>query len=200
MTIGFMGAENLRKDLDGWRFYLEDEDVSYSLARFLIAFEELRVRLAPDKYPNIEISDEGHLWFNMDTGIGVVEVLAFPFGFQQIAAPSIAFSLPRKAEKINLIFLEKIKQIPHNFVGVQLFTHEIATTREEILDAFKRNEHPSLSFTSDFDHILALKKKGIFFSYLGVYFTVVDKTVSQVESMTRDIVFSLEGKNAFEET
>lgn len=65
---------SLRKDLDKWSLHVKDEDTSRALSRFLIAFDELRARLAPSKYPNIEISDEGYFWFNIGTSMGPAEV------------------------------------------------------------------------------------------------------------------------------
>jgi len=137
----------LRKDLDAWRFCVEGENVGYALSRFLIGFEELRVRLSPSKYPNVEISDEGHLWFSIDTSIGIVEVFAFPFGFKEIEAPSIAVSLPRKAEDVDLNLLNKLSRISENIVGAQLFADKTAAAVAEILGAYKRHEHPPLTFT-----------------------------------------------------
>jgi len=182
----------LRKDLNAWHFYVDSEDSGHVLARFLIAFEELRARLAPTKYPNVEISDEGHLWFNIDTSTGIVEVLAFPFGFKEIKEPSIAVSLPRKAEDVDLNLLNRLGSISNEIAGVQFFGDKTASTRDEILSAFKRNEHPSLAFTSDFEEIIGLKEKGVFFSYLGVRFSVLSQTVSEVEQTIKEILANLE--------
>ena len=71
----------MRAQLDGWRFCREDDSERGVLTRFLIAIDELRARLNPRDYPNLEISDEGHLWFNVPSPIGTLEVLAFPVGF-----------------------------------------------------------------------------------------------------------------------
>jgi len=171
---------------------MEGEDACNALSRFLIALEELRVRLSPSRYPNIEISDEGHPWFNIDTSIGVVEVLAFPFGFKESEAPFIAVSVPRKAQDVDVTLLNKLSQIWDKFEGTQLFADKTAATREEILGAYKRDEHPPMRFTSDFNEILRLKEKGVFFSYLGVRFPVLHKTVSKAERIIRDILMSLE--------
>jgi len=140
----------LRKNLNAWRFNFEGEDAGPALARFLIAFDELRARLAPSKYPNIEVSDEGHLWFNIDSLVGVVEVLAFPFGFDGVEAPFFAVSLPRKAEDVDLGLLNRLMKIAGDNEA-QLFADQKTATVEEILSAYSRNEHPPLNFTSDFD-------------------------------------------------
>ena len=91
----------MRKDLDEWSFHVKTEDSESALCRFLIALDELRARLSL-KYPNIEVTDEGYLWFNIDTSKGTVEILAFPFGFKELEGPSIAVSLPREAEEADL--------------------------------------------------------------------------------------------------
>jgi len=183
----------LRKKLNAWRFQVEGEDTGLNLARFLIAFDELRARLAPSKYPNIEVSDEGHLWFNVDTLAGVVEVLAFPFGFGGIEAPFLAVSLPRKAEDVDLGLLNRLVKIAGDNEA-QLFADQKTATVDEILSAYSRNEHPPLGFTSDFDEILRMKDSEVFFSYLGVRFSVAHKTVSEIEVKIRNIISRLEQK------
>lgn len=183
----------MRKNLNAWRFNFEDEDAGPALERFLIAFDELRARLAPSKYPNIEVSDEGHLWFNVDSLVGVVEVLAFPFGFGGIEAPFFAVSLPRKAEDVDLGLLNRLMKIAGDNEA-QLFANQKTTTVDEILSAYSRNEHPPLGFTSDFDEILSMKVSGVFFSYLGVRFSVAHETVSEIEVKIRNIISRLEQK------
>jgi len=184
----------VRKNLDGWHFHVEGKDTGLRLSRFLTAFEELRARLAPSKYPNLEISDEGHLWFNIDSSIGIIEVMAFPFGHSDMNAPFVAVSVPRKAEDLELRTLEKLRNISTRVEEAQLFADKRCASRDEILAAYKQDQHPSLAFTADFDEILLLKKKGVFFSYLGVRFPVVQKAVLEVESAIRRTVSSLESK------
>lgn len=188
------GEWDLKKDLDLWSLHVEKENCASALSRFLIALEELRVRLAPFRYPNIEISEEGHLWFNIDTSMGTVEVLAFPFGFKEVKSPSIAVSLPRKAEDVSLSLLNKLRQIADNVDGAKVFADKSATGVSEILGAFRRNEHPLLTLTSNLSEILEMKRKGAFFSYLGISFSVVDKTVSDIERIIREILLKLEEK------
>lgn len=182
----------LRKSLDDWHFHVEGEDANPCLSRFPTAFEELRARLAPSKYPNLEISDEGYLWFNIDSSMGTIEVLAFPFGYRNVKPPFVAVSIPRKAEDLGLHTLEKLRNIQREIGEAQLIADKRCSSREEILAAYKRDEHSQLVFTSDFDEILLLKKKSVFFSYLGVRFPVAQKTVSEVENTVRDIVLRLE--------
>jgi len=184
----------MRKGLDGWHFRVEGEDASLALPRFLTGFEELRARLAPAKYPNLEISDEGYLWFNIDASVGIIEVMAFPFGFKDMKVPFIAVSTPRKAEDIELRTLEKWRKISSEIAEARFFADKTTVTVHEILDAYKRDQHPPLAFTSDFDEIMNLKKKGAFFSYLGVRFPAQGKTVCEIEHMIRNIVSKLESK------
>jgi hypothetical protein len=183
---------NLRKELDEWRLHVKMEDGEHALCRFLIALDELRVRLAPSKYPNIEISDEGYLWFNVDTSKGTVEILAFPFGFQELKELSIAVSLPRKAEDASLSLLNKLRQIAENITGAKAFAG--FSTREETLSAYRQNKHPQLALLWSLNEMLEMKKKSVFFSYLGVSFSVVEKSVSQIEHIIRDILLKLEEK------
>jgi hypothetical protein len=182
----------LRKNLDNWHFRVEGEDANLCLSRFLTAFEELRARLAPSKYPNLEISDEGYLWFNIDSSIGIIEVMAFPFGYGDVKTPFVAVSVPRKAEDLELHTLEKLRNIQREIKDAQLFADKRCASKEEILAAYKRDEHSQLIFTSDFDDILLLRRKGVFFSYLGVRFSVAQKAVSGAEGTIRDIVLRLE--------
>jgi len=173
---------------------VEGEDASLALSRFLTGFEELRARLAPSRYPNLEVSDEGYLWFNIDASIGTVEVLAFPFGFNDMKVPFIGVSIPCKAEDLRLQILEKLRSIQSEIVEMRLFADKRGATVQEILAAYKLDKHPRLAFTSDFDEIIDLKKKGVFFSYLGVRFPVSRKSVLEIEGMIRKVVSRLEGK------
>ena len=185
---------DLKKELDAWSLHVEKEDCECALSRFLIALEELRVRLAPSRYPNIEIGDEGHLWFNIDTSIGTIEVLAFPFGCKEIKTPSIAVSLPSKAEDVSLNLLNKLRKIADDIAGAKVFADKSTTGVSEILSAFRRNEHPPLNFTSDLNEILEMKRKRAFFSYFGVFFSVAGKTVSDIEHTIKEILLKLEEK------
>ena len=182
----------MRKDLDKWSLYIKNEDTTHILSRFLIALDELRARLAPSKYPNIEISDEGHLWFNIDTSMGTTEVLALPFGFKTIKQPSLLISFPRKAEDVNLDFLNKLYKISESINQAKLFAG--FSTNQEILAAYRQDKHPSLVCTQNFEEILEMKKRDVFFSYLGICFSVLGKAVSEVEQTIREILLNLEGK------
>jgi hypothetical protein len=185
---------NLREELDEWRLHVKTENIEQALCRLHIAIDELRARLAPSKYPNLEISDEGYLWFNADTSIGIVEILSFPFGFKEIKTPSIAVSLPRKAKDVNLGLLNKLRQLADNISGAKVSATKSGSEVSKILSAYKHNEHPSLIFTSELKEILDMKRKDVFLSYFGLFFPVDDKTVSDVEHIIRDVLLKLEEK------
>jgi len=176
----------LRKNLNAWSLSVKREDAGHALSRFLIALDELRTRLAPSKYPNIEISDEGHLWFNIDTQMGTMEVLAIPFGYREIKKPSIIVSLPRKAEDVAPNLPNKMRHIAESIHGARTFAG--FSTDEEILSAYRQNRHPPLTFFWDLsDETLQMKGRDVFFSYFGIVFPVADKTVSHVERTVKDI-------------
>lgn len=176
----------MRKELDKWRFHVKTEDTEHALCRFLIALDELRARLAPSKYPNIEIADEGYFWFNVDTSKGTVEILAFPFGFKKLKRPSIAVSLPRKAEDAHLDFMKKLCQIADKITGAKAFAG--FSTCDEILSAYRQNKHPPLALFWNLNKMLEMRKKGVFFSYIGVIFPVIEKSIFEVENTIRDIL------------
>ena len=166
------------------------EDSEHILCRFLIALDELRARLAPSKYPNIEISDEGYLWFNIETPKGIVEILAFPFGFKEFKEPSLAVSLPREAEDVEPQLLNKLRLIAQNISGLKTFA--AFCTAEETLKACKQNEHPPLTLLWSLNELPEMKKKNVFLNYLGVGFCVIEKSVSEIENTIGKILWKLE--------
>lgn len=178
--------------MDNWHFLAKGEETDLALSRFLIAFEELRARLAPSKYPNLEISDEGYLWFNVDSRVGTVEVLAFPHGFRKAKAPFIVVSIPCKAEDLELRLLEKLRRISSHIKKARFIADKTGANVGQILASFKQDEHPPLAFTSNYDEILRLKRKKAFFSYLGVQLPIIGETVSQVELTIRNIISEIE--------
>lgn len=179
----------MRRALDGWSLLSEEETREESLSRLLIAFDELRARLAPSKYPNIEISDEGHLYFTVDAPIGTIEVITFPFGFKKVEYPSLLVSFPGKAEDVSRDFLNRINKVSKTNKSFELFAG--FSTDKEILDAYRRDRHPPLVCSKDFEEILKMKERGVFFSYLGICFSIRGKTIFEAEGMIRSICQAL---------
>lgn len=169
---------------------MKTESPGDNLSRFLIAFDELRARLAPSKYPNLEISDEGCLWFNVDTSIGTAEIVGVPFEFKEIKAPSIIVSFPREAKDVELNFLRKLLDIAANIYGTTLLAGTSASN--ETLKAYRENIQPPLTIAQKYEEILDMKKKGVFFNYLGILFEIDDKKVSEVENIIKHILFKIE--------
>lgn len=180
----------MRKELDEWCFHTQTEDSEHILCRLLIAVDELRARLAPSKYPNIEISDEGYLWFNVETPKGTVRILAFPFGFKEFKEPSLAVSLPRKAKDVDSNLLNKLRLITQSITGLKTFA--AFCTAEGTLKAYKQNKHPPLTFLWSLNELPEMKKKRIFLNYLGVGFPVAEKGVSEIERTLRKVLWKLE--------
>jgi len=183
-------SDSLRRVLDRWCLLAEEETTGENLSRFLIALDELRARLAPAKYPNIEVSDEGHLYFTVEASVGTIEVIAFPFGFGKVEWPSFLVSFPGKAEEVSLDFLNRIYKISETNEDFELFAG--FSTDGEILDAYRRDRHPPLVCTKNLEEILEMKKEGVFFSYLGICFPMRGKTVSEAEETIRIILSGLE--------
>ena len=176
----------MRQYLDNWHFHVETENSERALCRFLIALDELRARMSP-KYPNIEITDEGYLWFNTETAEGVVEILAFPFGFgERILEPSVTASFPCEAEQADWGFLKKIWQIADGVNGVKALIG--FSSKNETLEAYKQDRHPPVNLLWDLEETLEMEKKDVFFSYLGVSFSIVEKNVSEVEQILKEIL------------
>ena len=182
----------MRHELDAWNLFMQTENSGENLTRFLIAFDELRARLAPSKYPNVEITDEGCLWFNVDTFMGNCEIIGVPFEFKDLKASSIIISFPRKADDINGKFLNKLCYIGDKMSELTLFAGTSPTI--ETLQAYQQNILPPLTIAHSYDEIYNPKRKGVFFNYLGIAFSITDKNVSKVENVIKQILYEL-GKN-----
>ncbi|MFP3985663.1 MAG: hypothetical protein ACLFU9_06860 [Candidatus Bathyarchaeia archaeon] len=181
----------MRKELDRWRLYSKTEDTEQFLCRFLIALDELRARLSP-RYPNLEVTDEGHLWFNIDTTEGTFEILAFPFGFKKLEGPTIAASLPCKATDVDPYFLKKLHQTADKMIEAKAFA--AISTYHEIMDAYRQNTNPPLTFFWKPEEMLKAANENVFFSYLGIGFSVAEKMVGQVEQTIKDVLLKLDLK------
>lgn len=186
----------MRRDLDAWDLFLKTENLGDSLSRFMIAFDELRARLAPSKYPNFEISDEGCLWFNVDTSIGTVEIVGIVFDFKELEGPSVIVSFPRKAKDVELNFLKRLHRISLNINGGALFAG--FSPPHETLKAYRHNMQPPLTITQKLEKILDIRRKDVFFNYLGVSFGVSNKKVSEVESIIKNLLFEAEQNSSKE--
>lgn len=100
----------MRKEANHWRPSVAGESAQASLARLLVALEELRVRLNPQIYPNLEISDEGHLWFNVPLALGAWEVFVLPEGLGDLPGPALALSFPHRPTDLKRDILEILTQ------------------------------------------------------------------------------------------
>lgn len=100
----------MRKEGERWHFTRAGESAQEALARFFIAVEELRARLNPKQYPNLELSDEGHLWFNVPSALGTWEVFALPQGLGDLPGPALAISFPHRPAELKGDIFEILAQ------------------------------------------------------------------------------------------
>lgn len=179
----------LRHDLDAWVLWMATENPRDNLPRFLIAFDELRARLAPSKYPNLEITDEGCLWFNVKTSKGIVEIVGIPFGFEELNVASIIVSFPHEGKDVDLDFINRLLRIPVKAEGLTLFAG--SCTRDKALNAYRRNMKPPLISTCEPQKIRDMKRKNVFFNYLGISLSIVDRKVLEVEKIIKTILLKM---------
>lgn len=173
----------MRKELDGWRMFVPGEPRQRALARFLIAMDELRARLSPDRYPNLEVSDEGHLWFNVASFPGTWEVLAFPFGLGDLPGPALAVSFPHEPLDRGTDLVEALAKVLESKADWILFAAD--SSREEILEAYAHGRLPPLSLVRDRERLLAAYAREVFWSYFGLYMPAGDLTVKDAEQAIR---------------
>ncbi len=179
----------MRKELDRWSLHVDIEDNEDALCRFLVGMDELRARLAPAKYPNIEITDEGYLWFNIHTNKGPVEILAFPFGFKEYKRPSIAVSLPMKVPKIESDLIRKLHDTARSIDGAK--TVAAFCPRQETLTAYAQNRKPPLYLIRRFRKDPSKLEREDLLSYFGIIFPVEEQIVHDAEQTIRQILVSL---------
>lgn len=175
---------------------MKTEDPRENLSRFMIAFDELRARLAPSKYPNLEISDEGCLWFNIDTSIGTAEIVGIVFGFKELEEPSVIVSFPCETKDVDLNLLNRLRHITLRIKGGALFAG--ASPSHETLKAYRHNMQPPLTIARKLEKILDIKGKYVFFNYFGISFSIADKNVSGVENIIKNILFEVEQNSSKE--
>lgn len=176
----------MRKELDNWSFSAEGETIQESLSRFLIAIDELRARLNPQKYPNLEISDEGYLWFNIPFPLGTFEILAFPYGFGHFPGPALAISFPHKPENLTKDFLETLCDLSSAFPDLSVFA--AYAPLQQILKAYSENELPGLYTLKGKEEIHAISSQVEFFPYFGLYVLVENRNVSFIEKLIKEIM------------
>jgi hypothetical protein len=168
---------------------VDKENDDQALCRFLIGVDELRARLAPSRYPNIEIADEGYLRFSIDASAGSVEVLIFPFGFKEFKEMSVAVSLPRGIEDVNSKLTDELRKIRDSIKGAKTIIG--FCTHEEIMNSYEHNTHPPLALFWNSDKMLEIRKRTDFLSYFGILFSIADMTAAEVESTVRDTLSKL---------
>jgi hypothetical protein len=176
----------MRKEVDRWRLSIAGESAQASLARLLIALEELRVRLNPETYPNLEVSDEGHLWFNLPSAMGTWEVFVLPAGLGNLPGPALAVSFPHRPEEWDEGLVESLHRAASTLAGSSVFAAHIPT--QEILEAYGRNQLPPLRLLKGKEEILAVYSQVDFFCYCGLHIPVQGLDVLAAEAMIREII------------
>ncbi len=176
----------MRKELDQWPLVVPGEPNHLALARFLIGFEELRARLNPQAYPNLELSDEGHLWFNVVSLPSTWEVLAFPFGLGDLPGPALAVSFPHRPSGAGAAVLERLVQAVLSDAGSIVFAAH--SSREEILEAYGNIGLPPLHLLLGKERVLAAYWQREFWSYCGVYLPVGEQAVGDAERAIRRVL------------
>lgn len=180
----------MRRELDRWCFHKPGESPKEALSRFLIAMDELRARLAPGRYPNLEISDEGYLWFNLDTPLGPAEILACPFGLEE-DDPVLIFSLPRRAAEVSQRFMEGLNRLVARISGARLIAG--VSGEAETLSAYRDNRHPPFVVSVGIEAISSAKDQSVFFCVLGIEIPVREALVGEIEKLVKKILPALEG-------
>jgi hypothetical protein len=182
----------MRRELDGWRMFVPGEPSQRALARFLIAMDELRARLSPDRYPNLEVSDEGYLWFNVASFPGTWEVLAFPFGLGDLPGPALAVSFPHEPLDWGADLVETLAKVLPSGAGWILFA--ASSSREEILEAYAHGCLPPLRLVRERERLLAVYTREMFWSYFGLYIPAGELTVGDAEQAIRLVLAAVEAR------
>ena len=182
----------MRKEADHWRFSVAGESAQAYLARLLIAMEELRVRLNPRTYPNLEVSDEGHLWFNLPSPVGSWEIFVLPEGLGELPGPALALSFPHQPADLGQDLLPILERIGSTHSDLCLFAAHIR--RSEILKAYAQDHQPPLRLLVGMAEILANRDGVRFFSYFGLYYPVAGLDIVTAETVLRDVLSQLERK------
>ena len=179
----------MRHELDHWHLFREGEWTCEALARLLIAIDELRSRLNPERYPNLEISDEGHLWFNVPSSIGNLEVFAFPNGFTRLPGPALAVSFPHRPSDDGRRFLDFLDVTKNRLPDLEnsvLFAGHVS--KEESLNAYREGRLLSLHVLLGKEEILENYKEVPFFNYCGLYLPAGQAEVATAEMWIKEVV------------
>lgn len=183
-------GQGMRRACDHWHFAVEGESRRQSLARLLIALDELRARLSPRAYPNLEISDEGHLWFNVSCSGRTWEVFALPEGIDHLPRPALILSLPHRPGELGEDLAQLLATIGSAVEDAELLA--AFAPRKESLDAYAQNRLPPLHLLTGAEAIKAASKEAKFFSYFGLLLPVVGLHVLAAESRIRALLSRLE--------
>jgi len=179
----------MRRELDQWRLFREGESVREGLARLLIAVDELRARLNPVKYPNLEISDEGHLWFNVPSSIGNLEVVVFPNGFEDLSGPALALSFPHRPNDTGSRFVDVLAAAQNRLPDLEnLVLFAAHASKEESLKAYREGRHTSLHVLLGKEEILDHCSREVFFNYCGLYLPVGQVDVTTAGTWIKEVV------------
>lgn len=181
----------MRKELDQWQIYIPGSSPREALSRFFIAVDELRARLNPDRYPNLEISDEGHLWFNMISASGGWEIIALPEGNGDLPGPALMISKPHKPGESDLRVLQALGNAPILKADVCLIAASIP--KREELNAYLQNSVPEIHLLRGKEEILAGDGNVEFYNYFGLYIPAMHLTTLEAEHLIRDAINRLEG-------
>lgn len=179
----------MRHELDHWHLSRRGERTGEALARLLIGVDELRARLNPDRYPNLEISDEGHLWFNVLSSIGKLEVVAFPNGFADLPGPALALSFPHRPSDTGSRFLDALVAVKNRLSDSEkLVLFAAHASEEESLKAYGEGRLPPLHVLLGKEEILDHYSKMVFFNYCGLYLPVGQADVTTAETWIKEVV------------
>ena len=183
----------MRRQLDGWQFHRGGVSEEVASSRFLIAIDELRARLNPDDYPNLEISDEGCVWFNVRSTIGTLEVLAMPHGFAARRRPALALSFPHRPSGLGPRLLRRWDQhVAGSPPGRGAVPFAAWVEKDESLTAYAGGKRPPLQVLWGEAEIAHRYAEVPFFNYFGFFLPVGEMDVSGAESSIRAILSLLE--------
>jgi hypothetical protein len=177
----------MRKEAGHWHLARTGESAQGALARFFIGVEELRARLNPQQYPNLELSDEGHLWFNVPSALGNWEVLALPYGLADLPGPALLLSFPHRPDERGKDLLAALEAAGAGSILLAAFA-----STGETLQAFAANRLPPLHLLRGREEIGAGYDLADFFGYFGLYVPVAQLTVQAAEELLRGAVARLE--------